>query len=901
MNDQDYIIIKGAREHNLQNVTVKIPKNKLVILSGVSGSGKSSMAMDTLYAEGQRRYVESLSSYARQFLGMMKRPDVDSIEGLSPAIAIDQHGISHNPRSTVGTVTEIYDYLRVLFARIGHPHCPKCDREISHQTSTSITQQILKIITQKVAKETTARYFILSPVIRDKRGEFSQLFLNLQKKGFEMVRIDGQIYYLRDAPLLIKTNRHNIEVVVDKINIFRKYDQTEFEGRVLNDVEIALDLSDGLTILTEVKDKSFNFPEQPKEMEDLQFSRRFACPNCGLNLPEIEPRLFSFNSPQGACPECNGLGIKLKVDTTRVSPWRAEMLERQYYSTTSDAVREEIEKLMVKEVCPSCHGARLKKEALSVTVNQKSIAQVTNLALNDLSPWLLALKENLESGKEKEVAESLLKEIRSRITFLIDVGVDYLTLDRTAATLSVGEAQRIRLASQIGTGLTGVLYVLDEPTVGLHQRDTLRLISTLKRLRDLGNTVVVVEHDTEVLKAADWIVDFGPEAGKKGGRVVAEGTPDNIMKDSNSLTGKYLSGKKVVTFRTNSQSTLISQPISNRPFSSFLSISGCTEHNLKNITVNFPLKKYVCITGVSGSGKSTLLHDTLYPALSKSLNPYFQERAGKFEKVTGVQQIDQVLLVDQGPIGRTSRSNPATYSGVFTDIRELFAQTEEARLRGFTSSHFSFNVEGGRCEACQGQGFTRVEMQFLPDVWVECDECHGTRFKQEILEVQYKEKNIHQVLQLTIGEALDFFGSFPKIVNKLKVLRKIGLDYLCLGQPSPTLSGGESQRLKLARELVRPTRSHTVYLLDEPTTGLHFADVEKLLEVIRELISRGNTIIVIEHNLDMIKNADFIIDLGPEGGEKGGYIVTEGSPQQVAKNEKSWTGKYLKDVISDKK
>ena len=892
---KDFIEIRGAREHNLQNIEVKIPKNKLVILSGVSGSGKSSLAMDTLYAEGQRRYVESLSSYARQFLGMMKRPDVDSIEGLSPSIAIDQHGLSHNPRSTVGTVTEIYDYLRVLYARIGHPHCPKCGKEISHQTSISITQQVLKIITQKVAKDTTARHFILSPVIRDKRGEFSQLFLNLQRKGFEQVRIDGQIYYLRDAPLLIKTNRHNIEVVVDKINIFRKYDQKEYETRILNDIEIALDLSDGLAILSEVKDKSFNFPEKPKKMEDLQFSRRFVCPNCNINLPEIEPRLFSFNSPQGACPECNGLGIKLKVDTNRVSLWRAEMLERQYYSTTSDAVREEIEKLMVKEICPSCHGARLKSEALSVTINQKSIAQVTNLALNDLAPWLLTLKEKLESGKEKEVAESLLKEIRSRIIFLIDVGVDYLTLDRTAATLSIGEAQRIRLASQIGTGLTGVLYVLDEPTVGLHQRDTLRLISTLKRLRDLGNTVVVVEHDTEVLKAADWIIDFGPEAGKLGGKVVAEGTPSEIMKNPNSLTGKYLSGKKIVAFQTNSQSALISQPISNSSHSSsFLTISGCSEHNLKNITVNFPLKKYVCVTGVSGSGKSTLLHDTLYPALSKSLNPYFQERAGKFEKVSGVQQIDQVLLVDQGPIGRTSRSNPATYTGVFTDIRELFAQTEEARLRGFTSSHFSFNVEGGRCEACQGQGFSRIEMQFLPDVWVECEECHGTRFKGEVLEVQYKEKNIHQVLQLTIGESLVFFGSFPKIVNKLKVLRKIGLDYLCLGQPSPTLSGGESQRLKLARELVRPARSHTVYLLDEPTTGLHFADVEKLLEVIRELISRGNTIIVIEHNLDMIKNADFIIDLGPEGGEKGGYIVTEGSPQQIARNKKSWTGKYLK-------
>jgi excinuclease ABC subunit A len=890
MAELDSIIIKGAREHNLANVTVKIPKNKLVVLAGVSGSGKSSLAMDTLYAEGQRRYVESLSSYARQFLGMMKRPEIDSVEGLSPAIAIDQHGLSHNPRSTVGTVTEIYDYLRVLFARIGHPHCPKCGREISHQTSTSITQQIQNLITQKVGNGGNARYFILSPVIRDKRGEFGQLFLNLQRKGFEQVRIDGQIYPLRNVPLLIKTNRHNIEVVVDKINIFRKFDHSEYETRILNDIEIALDLSDGLAILTEVNDKDFNFPEKPKEMTDILFSRRFVCPSCNLNLPEIEPRLFSFNSPQGACPECNGLGVKLKVDHTRVSPWRAEMLEHQYYNTTSDVIREEIEELMIKEVCSSCRGSRLKPEALGITINQKSIAQVTALSLDILLAWLEKLPQNFGSEKEKEVAEPLLKEIKSRLTFLIAVGVDYLTLDRTAATLSVGEAQRIRLASQIGTGLTGVLYVLDEPTVGLHQRDTKRLIETLKRLRDLGNTVIVVEHDEEVLRAADWIVDFGPGAGKLGGRVIAEGTPSQIMKNPASITGKYLSGKKSVLSTAGDCSLLAN--------SCYLTISGCRGHNLKDLTVKFPLRKFVCVTGVSGSGKSTLIHDTLFPALSKALDAYCPDKAGEYESLTGVQQIDQVLLVDQGPVGRTSRSNPATYTGVFTDIRELFTQTEEARLRGFTASHFSFNVEGGRCEACQGQGFTKVEMQFLPDVWVECEECHGTRFKSEILEVQYKEKNIHQVLRLTLGEALAFFAAFPKIVNKLKVLEKIGLDYLELGQPSPTLSGGESQRLKLARELVKPSRNHTVYLLDEPTTGLHFADVEKLLGVIHELTSRGNTVILIEHNLDMIKNADWVIDLGPEGGERGGEIVAEGPPKQITQNEKSWTGKYLKKYLS---
>ena len=889
MESKDYIVIKGAREHNLQNITVKIPKNKLVVLSGVSGSGKSSLAMDTLYAEGQRRYVESLSSYARQFLGMMKRPDMDSIEGLSPAIAIDQHGLSHNPRSIVGTVTEIYDYLRVLYARVGHPHCPKCGQEISHQTALSITEQISKIINQKVGQGQTARYFVLSPVVRDKRGEFSQLFTNLQKKGFEQVRVDGHIYYLREVPLLIKTNRHNIEVVVDKINIFRKYSKKEFQERILNDVEIALDLSDGLAILTEVADKSFNFPQSPREMKDKIFSRRFVCPTCNLNLPEIEPRLFSFNSPHGACPECNGLGAKLRVDTRRVSPWRAEMLERQYQTTTSDTVREEIEKLMIKETCASCQGSRLKPEALSITVDNQSIAQVSGLALNTLLEWVKTLPSKLETEKEKEVAESLVGEIKSRLIFLVAVGVDYLSLDRTASTLSVGEAQRIRLASQIGTGLTGVLYVLDEPTVGLHQRDAQRLIETLKKLRDLGNTVVVVEHDEKLLRAADWIVDFGPEAGKKGGQVVAEGTPEQIMKNPQSLTGKYLSGKKSVSHSTNPNYSLLA--------SHYLTLSGCQEHNLKNLSVKFPLKKYLCITGVSGSGKSTLIHDTLYPALSKTLDAYFRQKAGQFEQITGVQQIDQVLLVNQSPIGKTSRSNPATYTGVFTDIRELFAQTQEARLRGLTASHFSFNTQGGRCEACQGQGYSRVEMQFLPDVWVECEDCHGTRFTEEILEVQYKDKNIHQVLKLTLGEALEFFAAFPKIIRKLKVLQKIGLDYLELGQPSPTLSGGESQRLKLARELVKNSKSHTVYLLDEPTTGLHFADIEKLLAVIRELVTRGSSVIVIEHNLDMIKNADWIIDLGPEGGEAGGKIVAEGTPEEIAKNPKSWTGKYLKKYI----
>ncbi len=899
---KDCIRVVGAKEHNLQNIDLEIPKNKLVVLSGVSGSGKSSLAMDTIYAEGQRRYVESLSSYARQFLGMMKRPEVDAIDGLSPAIAIDQKGLSHNPRSTVGTVTEIYDYLRVLFARIGHPHCPNCGREVARQTSVGITRQILEVFKKKVSEEKTARFFILAPAVRDKRGEFSQLFQNLRRKGFEKVRIDGRIYYLHEDLLLIKTNRHNIEVVVDKFNLIKKFKAEEFEQRVQDAVEIALDLADGMVILSEVKDKDFVFPEKPQELSDQLFSNRLYCPYCHLSLAEIEPRLFSFNAPQGACPECHGLGAKLKVDRSRISPWRADLLESQYYSTTSDAVREEIEKLMVRETCPICQGARLKPEALGVTVKQKSIATVSALPLDSLWQWTKNLPQEIDSSVEKEISGPILKEIGSRLEFLVAVGVDYLTLDRTASTLSVGEAQRIRLASQIGTGLTGVLYVLDEPTVGLHQRDTQRLIKTLRRLRDLGNTVVVVEHDQEVLEAADWIIDFGPGAGKKGGRVVAVGTPEEIKKNSNSLTGRYLSGKKKVSAQNHPEQSHPQGGVAPAAHPGgeriqYLTISGCSEHNLKDLTVSFPLHQFIGVTGVSGSGKSTLIHETLYPALKKALEPYFREKAGRFNLLKGYEAIDQVHLVDQSPIGRTSRSNPATYSGVFTDIRELFTQTKEAHLRGLTKSHFSFNVNGGRCEACRGQGMIRIEMQFLSDVWVTCEECGGTRFKKEILEVQYKEKNIHEVLKLTIDEALIFFAAFPKITQKLKVLQKIGLDYLELGQPSPTLSGGESQRLKLARELVKPASRHTVYLLDEPTTGLHFADVELLLTVIRELVDKGNTVITIEHNLDVIKNADWIIDLGPEGGEKGGQIVAEGTPQQIAQNPNSYTGKYLKKVI----
>lgn len=889
--DQNWIIITGAREHNLKNITVKIPKNKLVVLSGVSGSGKTSLAMDTLYAEGQRRYVESLSSYAKQFLGIMRRPQVDTIEGLSPAIAIDQHGLSHNPRSTVGTVTEIYDYFRVLYARLGQPHCPQCGRAISRQTSQSITNQILSLIKKELLQTGKSRFLLLAPVVRDKRGEFSRLFQNLRNKGFQQVRVDGRIFNLEERIILIKTNRHHIEVVVDRLGGGKKdLASSSYRQRIQDGVEIALSLSDGLVILSQVTDPGFSFPPKPEKMKDILFSQKFACPDCHLSLPEIEPRLFSFNSPQGACPECNGLGVKLKIDPERVSPWRAASLERQYYQTTSDLVRQEIEKLMIKEICPLCQGRRLKKEALSVTITNQSIAEISTFPLNRLLEWSQNLVSQLKSQKEKAIARPLIKEITNRLNFLVSVGVEYLTLARPAATLSVGEAQRIRLASQIGTGLTGVLYVLDEPTVGLHQRDTQRLIKTLKRLRDLGNTVVVVEHDEEVLNAADWIIDFGPGAGKEGGKIVAAGPPIKLKNHPRSLTGRYLAGKKKVPFFPPSSKIKEQEE-------QFLTISGCQEHNLKNITVSFPLKRFICVTGVSGSGKSTLIHDTLYPALKKILDPYFREKPGKFSSITGYETIDQVLLVDQTPIGKTSRSNPATYTGVFTDIRQLFAQTKEAKLKGFTPSHFSFNVEGGRCEACRGQGVIRVEMQFLPDVWVECEECHGSRFKEEVLEVEYKEKNIHQVLEMTIKEALSFFASFPNITRKLKVLQKIGLDYLKLGQPSPTLSGGESQRLKLARELVKPPRNHILYLLDEPTTGLHFADVEKLLRVIRELTDKGNTVIIIEHNLSVIKNADWIIDLGPEGGERGGQVIAAGPPEEIIRHPRSWTARYLSQLL----
>lgn len=886
---KDKIIIKGAREHNLKNINLEIPKNKLVVFTGVSGSGKSSLAMDTLYAEGQRRYVESLSSYARQFLGILPRPDVDSIEGLSPAIAIDQHGLSHNPRSTVGTVTEIYDYLRVLFARVGYPHCPKCGREVARQTSGQISQQILTWIKGKFSSAPKqVRLMILAPVVRDKRGEFSRLLSNLKNKGFDQVRIDGRIYDLDEDLFLIKTNRHNIEVVVDKISVDKEYLKAkDLPSRIKDDVEISLDLTAGLVVVSLVKDKSFSFPSKPIQMEDTIYSTRFACPVCNLSLGEIEPRIFSFNSPFGACPECNGLGVKLRIDQAKIPPWRAQELEHRYYTTTSDIIREEIEKLMIKETCSLCEGTRLKKESLTVTISGESIADVSNWSLEKLLSWISELESQLESTKEKEIARPINQQILNRLNFLISVGVSYLTLNRGASTLSAGEGQRIRLASQVGSGLTGVLYLLDEPTVGLHPRDIQRLIDTLKTLRRLGNTLIVVEHDQKVIEQSDWIIDFGPGAGKDGGQVIEQGNLAHLKKSRQSLTGLFLSGKKKIPILPKNEQEVEKEII----------ISGCRTHNLKNIEVHLPLGRLICVTGVSGSGKSSLVSDTIYPALKKSFYPESKEKPGFFSHISGTKDLENVLLVDQSPIGKTSRSNPATYIGVFTDIRNLFAQTREARLKGLTLTHFSFNTEGGRCEACEGQGQLRVQMQFLPDIWVTCEECHGRRYKPEVLEVEYREKNIAQVLQLTIREAINFFEAIPVIARKLEVLDRIGLGYLGLGQPSPTLSGGESQRLKLSRELVKKSEGKTVYLLDEPTTGLHFADLNKLLLVLRALVERGDTLVIIEHNLELIKQADWLIDLGPEGGEKGGYLVAEGKPEVVIKNKDSWTGKYLKTLL----
>lgn len=958
----DKIIVKGAREHNLKNIDLEIPKNKLVVFTGLSGSGKSSLAFDTIYAEGQRRYVESLSSYARQFLGVMKKPDVDLIEGLSPAISIDQKSTSHNPRSTVGTVTEIYDYLRLLFARIGHPHCPKCGREITYQTPEQITNAIFALANNETSKR--VRILILAPIVKDRKGEYKELFIDLKKRGYRKVRIDGQIFKLDENFILIKTNKHTIEVVIDEVVLSKNTDRL----RIAEDAEKGLRLGNSELIASIIKDAGFNIPEKPKKMQDELFSEKFACPVCGISMSEIEPRIFSFNTPHGACPTCNGLGTLLTVDRELVfndnlsiseggilpysnlfendtwfsrtlvkfcekndialkkrlsdisdekkdlllygtgekiyevygkNRWGRETeihetfrgllgdLREKYQSTDSMFLKSRIEKFMRYETCTDCLGARLKKESLSVTIQEKSIIAVCDMSIVDTLGFIKSLTDTL-SSRETEISKLILKEIRQRLMFLVDVGLDYLTLSRGAQSLAGGEAQRIRLASQIGSGLTGVLYVLDEPSIGLHQKDNKKLIETLKKLRDLGNTVLVVEHDQETMEQSDYIVDFGPGAGLGGGKIIAKGTIDQIKKNPNSITGQFLSGKRKINIGTIKQ-------YSNTTMN-YLSILGAKEHNLKNIDVNFPLNKLVVVTGVSGSGKSTLINDILYHALMQMQNSYHREKPGKFESINGYQNIKRVYMIDQSPIGRTPRSNPATYTGAFTYIRDIFARTKDAKLRGYGPGRFSFNVKGGRCEACEGEGQIKIEMQFLPDVYITCEVCNGKQYNKEALEILLNGKNIADVLSMSVKEAVQFFSFVPVLSHKLQTLNDVGLSYIKLGQPAPTLSGGEAQRVKLSDELSKKGQN-CLYLLDEPTTGLHFADLEKLLLVLRNLVNRGNTVIVIEHNLDVIKSADHIIDLGPDGGQKGGEIVATGTPEEIAKNPRSYTGQFLKKVL----
>ncbi|MBI4136676.1 excinuclease ABC subunit UvrA [Candidatus Roizmanbacteria bacterium] len=978
MNDK--LIVRGARNHNLKNVSVELPKNKLIVFTGVSGSGKSTLAFDTIYAEGQRRYVESLSAYARQFLGIMGKPDIDSIEGLSPAISIDQKSTSHNPRSTVGTVTEIYDYLRLLFARIGHPHCPNCGREVSRmdkdQIAETLKTMVIELADQHGSKP--VRFFLFAPVVRDRKGEFSGLLDNLKQKGYQSARVDKNIISLDKDLILIKTNRHSIDVVIDRFSITKKMMKDEvsrssFISRIRSSVEQALELSDGLVILSQIQDAGFDFPEKPTNMTDHLFSEKLACPHCNISFSEIEPRIFSFNSPHGACPECKGLGTILKINPDRVlnpnlsiteggilpfskqfvndtwysrliitaaqengidprsqikhyTPQQRDMLlhgtgdhlyevegtnrfgdvthisepftgivtelQRKYSESASDYVRNEIEKYMQSEVCNVCQGTRLNKEARTVTIEQKSIADVNELSVRDAHVFFDTLrKKEALSEREKIIAGPILKEVVQRLEFLVAVGLDYLTLGRSATTLAGGEAQRIRLASQIGSGLSGVLYVLDEPSIGLHQRDNRRLIDTLERLRDLGNTVLVVEHDREMIESADYVVDFGPEGGKRGGAIVAQGSVDDIKNNPASVTGAFLSGRQ--TIETDDSKRLRSEKKSKE-----LILRGARQFSLKNIDISIPLNKFVCVTGLSGSGKSTLIVETLYKALKNHFNPYYRDTAGAYRALEGVEYIKAVHLIDQTPIGKTPRSNPATYVGAFTYIRSLFAEMKEAKAQGYTAGRFSFNVKGGRCENCEGQGEEKIEMQFLPPVWVKCEVCNGTRYNAGTLEIKFKGKNIAEVLDMTVAESYEFFKHIPGLSNKLATLNEVGLDYIKLGQPAPTLSGGEAQRVKLASELSKRGSTDIVYILDEPTTGLHFADLVKLLRVLQQLVDAGNTVLVIEHNLEIIKNADYIIDLGPEGGERGGEIIATGTPEEVAQVSQSHTGEFLKEMLN---
>ena len=937
-----YIKIRGARAHNLKNINVDIPRDKLVVITGLSGSGKSSLAFDTIYAEGQRRYVESLSSYARQFLGQMDKPDVDQIDGLSPAISIDQKTTSHNPRSTVGTVTEIYDYLRLLFARVGHPHCPKCGKPITQQSVDQMIDQIREL------PERT-KLLVMAQVVRGKKGEHKKVLAHIRHEGYVRVRIDGEVMDIGEDIQLEKNKKHTIEVVIDRLVV-----REGMESRLADSLETALKLGEGVAYVQIVGG------------ELLMFSENFACVDCGISLPEITPRMFSFNNPYGACPVCTGLGSHMEFDEELVvpdaslsvgggvfaplsknlhsyamcvmkailenrgysleTPWQEldkktkqallygsgeerfhfrytnmfgedkeyfvpfegvmPLLARRYHETDSDEMRESYENYMTEIPCKACHGARLKPETLAVTVGGKNIDEVTRMTIREADAFFTQLTL---TPRETKIARQILKEIHARLNFLLDVGLDYLTLSRSAGTLSGGEAQRIRLATQIGSGLQGVLYVLDEPSIGLHQRDNNRLLATLKHLRDLGNTLIVVEHDEDTMYAADHIIDIGPGAGAHGGRVVAEGMAEEIKKNPDSVTGAYLSRRKFIPV-----------PQRRRPGNGkFIEVVGAAENNLKNLTVKFPLGTLTLVTGVSGSGKSTLVNEILYKGIASRLY-HVKGKPGKHKKIKGLENIDKIIDIDQQPIGRTPRSNPATYTGVFDAIRDLFSQTSEARMRGYKAGRFSFNVKGGRCEACKGDGILKIEMHFLPDVYVPCEVCKGARYNRETLEVRYKGKNISEVLDMTIDEAVDFFANVPRIARKLKIIQDVGLGYIKLGQPATTLSGGEAQRVKLATELSRRSTGKTLYILDEPTTGLHTADIHKLLDILQRLVAGGDTVVVIEHNLDVIKTADYIIDLGPEGGDKGGTVVATGRPEDIVKVPESYTGKFLRPLLEEK-
>jgi len=939
---KEYITIKGAREHNLKNIDIKIPRDKFVVITGLSGSGKSSLAFDTIYAEGQRRYMESLSSYARQFLGQMEKPDVDNIDGLSPAVSIDQKTTSRNPRSTVGTVTEIYDYLRLLYARIGIPHCPKCGKEITHQSIDQMVDSVMEL-------EEGTRIQLMAPVVRGRKGEHQKLLEDARKNGYVRARVDNEIVDLGSEIKLDKNKKHNIEIVVDRLVV-----KPEIRKRLADSMETAMGISGGLVMVNIVNG------------EDLLFSQSFACPDCGISIEELTPRMFSFNNPFGACPTCSGLGTLLNVDPDLVVPDQTKSLndgaihvggynfgneegysrmyiealsvhygfsldtpfgelpqnikdiifygtkgekikvsyareygsgnfmsafegvitgiERRYKETSSDGMKQYYEEFMSNSPCPDCKGARLKPESLAVTVGGINIDELCTKPVDEIKAFF----QNLElSEKNKVISYQVLKEINARVGFLVDVGLEYLTLSRAAGTLSGGEAQRIRLATQIGSGLMGVLYILDEPSIGLHQRDNDRLLATLKRLRDLGNTLVVVEHDEDTMYAADYIVDMGPGAGVNGGYVVAEGTIDEIKASEGSLTGDYLSGRKCVEVPKKRR----------KPQKQVLKVLGACENNLKNINVDIPLGVFTCVTGVSGSGKSTLVNEIIYKKLATELNGA-RKKAGKCKDFKGIELLDKVIDIDQSPIGRTPRSNPATYTGVFDLIREVFANTVEAKMRGYKSGRFSFNVKGGRCEACSGDGIIKIEMHFLPDVYVPCEVCKGNRYNRETLEVKYKGKNISEVLDMTVDDALEFFQNVPKIQRKLQTLSDVGLGYIKVGQSSTTLSGGEAQRVKLATELAKRSTGKTMYILDEPTTGLHIADVHRLIDILQRLVDNGNTVLVIEHNLDVIKTADYLIDLGPEGGNKGGTVVAAGTPEKIADNEESYTGHFLKNVLS---